>query len=316
MNHINSKDKILIFILGMLIFTSVIMGGYCVYVDNKIKEKITIIKSLSNNNRYIIPPTQKQIVDLKTSIVFRDQEITDTQPILTVGKEDLFFKDYNIEVQNISKGKEINEIIIVQTLEKLINDSTIIQYSIDKGYIQIPSLNIYNSFSKNHAQRLDLILQCEEMISKNEFRKISGQGLKIVFSNIESKNISLNEGKEIIRKNVINLYADFKAGKISPYNFTLSPTTAGFEKMPNLTIDSSSFDFDTSANKKISESNEFDSLLWQTPILSITPIFHESDLNDEEIYLFGFIKKKIEVGYESISDFYKKNANLYEVIVY
>lgn len=293
------------------------MGGYSIYIDNIINEKIAIIKSLSNNNRYgVPPPTQKQIIDLKTSTIFRNQEMADNQPILTVGKEELFFKDYNVEVQNISKGEEVNEMMMIQALEKIINDSIIIQYNLDKRYIKTPSLNLYNSSDKNHAQRLDLILQCEEMISKNEFRKISGQGLKIVFSNIRSKNISLTEGKEIIRKNVINLYTDFKSGKISPYNFTLSPTTAGFEKIPNLAIDSSSFDFDTSANKRISQSNEFDSLLWQTPVSSITPIFHESDLNDEEIYLFGFVKNKTEAGYESISDFYEKNKGLYDVTVY
>lgn len=310
------KEKIILTIFLLFMTCAVGMGLYYINIDNKIHEITLIKKSLLKNSKYIIPSIQKQIVNLKTCSVFKNQEIAENQIILTVGKEDIFYKDYIIEVQNISKGKQINEEMMILALEKLINDSTIIQYSLDKGYIKTPNSDIFNSYDKNHAQRLDLILQCEERISVHEFKKISGQGLKIVFSNIESSDLPLSEGREIIRKSVVGLYTDFKSGKISPYNFALNPKSAGFEKIPNLKIGSSSFDFDTSANKKISDSKEFDKLLWQTPVADITPIFHESDSSNQEIYFFGFIKNKTDNGYESINDFYKKNINLYEISIY
>jgi len=318
MGQVDFREKVLLYILGVLLLIILILTGYFFYTNEKLKEKKANQKSQSQNIINTLPDQiQKTKIIFSNSIVFANDKISDNELILKVGGENIFYKDFDIELANISKGKEVNDEMKKLALQKLINDSTIIQHSVNNRYIKTPSSSIYNSLDKDYSQRLDLIMQCEEKISNNEFEKISGNVLKILISNIDSGNLSLSDGKEAIRKKIVEIYANVKEGKVSieeaMSNVAKIPEIV---KMPNLDISSTTFEFDAVSNRKITEFPEFDKLIWQTPIGGITQIFHYSDFEDTEVYLFGHIKTKSNTGYASMKDFYEKNNNLYEVIIY
>ena len=318
MDSFHPREKILLIIVSSFMIIIFFMGGYFIYVNNKLTEQTIIQKSKSLNSKYITP-TPKEILkkDLSSSLVFTDQEITDNKLILVVGDENIFYKDYAIEILNISQGKESNDDMKKQALQKLIDDSTLIQYNISKGYIKPPDMTLYNSPDKHYPQRLDLIMQCEEKISINEFKKISGNGLKITFLNIKSENMSLENGKEIIAKKITNIYTDVINGKTSIEKAVLDlPKDPEFAKMPTLDVVPTPIEFDTVSNKKITDSENFDQLIWETPSQTYTPIFHDTNSGDKDAYMFAFIKSKTDTGYTSMADFYQKNGALYEVTVY
>jgi hypothetical protein len=318
MRNIDFREKILLYILGVLLLVIFILTGYFFHINEKLKEKKVNLKSLPRNTINTIPnQIQKTKIIFSNSLVFTNDKIPDNELILKVGDENIFYKDFDIELANISKGKEVDEEMKMQALQKLTDDSTIIQYNINKGYIKTPNSFFYNSINKDFSQRLDLILQCEEKISSSEFRKISGNGLKISISNIGSGSLSLSDEKAIIKKQIVEIYASIKENKItteeSILNFAKIPEIV---RIPKLEIDSIPFEFNTISNKKITEFPDFDKLIWQTTTEEVTPIYHYSDFEDVEIYLFGYVKTNLNTGYVSMSDFYEKNQNTFEVKIY
>lgn len=318
MDGFHPREKKLMIVVGIFIVVIVLMGGYFAYVNSKLDEMIIIQKSKTLNSKYVTPSPQKNINnDLSSSIIYKESVLPEDKLILTVGEENIFYKDYEIELLNFSQGKEVSDKMKMETLQKIINDSILIQYSIKKGYVETPDMTLYNSPNKQYAQRLDLIMQCEEKISEKEFKSISGNVLKIAFLNIASEGVTLLDGKEIIRKRINGLYSDIKNGKISIEKAVLDlPKSPEFAKMSKLEIVPTPNEFETIANKKITDLDYYDKLIWETPAKTFTPLFHYSDSGDISTYMFGYVDTKTNSGYTSMKEFYEKNADLYDVKIF
>jgi hypothetical protein len=306
---------IIIFIVGV--------AGFYLYKNNK--DAKDYLDRLSSEFTQRAPEKIFNDGDLSTSSILKNVKNASDKVIITVGKEKIYQKDYDVEYKEFQVGnKNISSGIKTIILEKMIRDSLILQLAMKEKIVQQLPLNVYNSPDKDYYQRvrqveaLEIALQKKFTVSSSgtvftvfiynleigaypyaQAKKIAYEKIKLVRDRLVAKEINLEQAKDILTK-------DEELKKIDSARET-----------------NVYFDFNTSRGNGISLWKEFDDMLLKTPKNEYTPIYAGKDYiiadngkseNKEVIYMFGYIKDNQMNGSNNIDTYINENKKHYEII--
>ncbi len=134
--------------------------------------------------------------------------------IVQVGLENLYQADLDYYLSTYFAGQGYTP--KDQALEKMIDDSIILQEGQKNGYISLNNA-VFNSQSKNIASRSALIEPVRQKLADRNLAQISGEVLSIWFNNpsYPEPKIGVGAAKKIASGKINQLYQDLKAGRTS-----------------------------------------------------------------------------------------------------
>lgn len=322
---LNLREKIVLIVLGLFLLIDVGLGLYSVQITREINAKLAQTKIVPVIDVLPSPtPVPIKIINYEKSIVFLNDKLVDSDVVLKVGEENIYYKDFTIETGAMTVGRDTTHEIQIEALKKLASDSVILQYCQSKKYVPFLPDTIYNSPLKQYPLRLESLLVCENQIAINEFAKINGDGMAIYFYNIASRDMSIEEARDFVKNKIMAAYDKAQSEKLTvEVAMSALKNDPDFTKFPNLKYNVVPYAFDAPAATRITGSQNFDKMIWETPKGGLTPLYRTVDIQKDadgkvadDVYMFASIKEKSPTGYLSIADFSEKNMNLYDIVVY
>jgi hypothetical protein len=239
--------------------------------------------------------------------------------IVTVGKEKIFQKDYDIELFYYPDKNDPS--VRKNLLQKLINDSIILQGGNRDGLIPLDK-SIFNSPDKDYMKRIKVVEQVKQGIEQ-QTDSIEATIVSIWFYNNDWIGLLGYEGgKRFAHEKITYLYDLVKHGDISideAGNIIKSDTS--LEQIDKAYTNNAIAHVRTEANSQITLSKEFDQKLRLLPVGQISDVYlasvkeDDTEITRDAVYLFGVITKRTYnptlISFESWLD---KKRKLYEII--
>lgn len=130
---------------------------------------------------------------------------TGSQIIIKVGKENIYQKDLDFEIQNypeVLKHADTGKLL----LDKIIKDSVILQGAQDDRITKLDA-SVFNSPQKNYSQRIELITGIKKKIEMKS-DSITGAIVALWFYNRGPGRVGYDKGREIARETITKLHDD------------------------------------------------------------------------------------------------------------
>lgn len=241
--------------------------------------------------------------------------------IMTVGKENIYQKDYDTEILNHPQRNDANIRTILQ--EKLINDSIILQSGSKNNFIGL-NQTFYNNPDKNYHLRIQKI---DDLINNIENQKSTIEATVIsiwFYNNNWIGPLGYEKGKDLAFRKITQIHNRVKnkeitldqAGELIKNDNSLAQIDLAYQ---NNAISHVKTNYDG----QISMSNEFDAILRKLKPEEVSQVYLAHDVDyktgqrKEAVFMFGAITKRVlNQNLASFEDWLNKNKTEYEITYY
>ena len=223
--------------------------------------------------------------------------------IAVVGEEVLYVRDLEAEssLQQQNGGTENRELLI----EKLVNDSVILQAGKEEGIIQLTD-EFYNQPDKDYAKRTEAVEEVKRRVSQRGDH-IQGAVVSIRFrSNDYTGPQGLEKSKQIALEKISGMHRRIVDGEltIDQAGAFIIEDESLYEIDP-LWRSRALFHFDALPGKMITFNPDFDALLWELPTGGLTDVYLARDPDSdaanqlESLYYLGQVTSRTQSDSES-----------------
>lgn len=223
--------------------------------------------------------------------------------IAVVGEEVLYVRDLEAEssLQQQNGGTENRELLI----EKLVNDSVILQAGKEEGIIQLTD-EFYNQPDKDYAKRAEAVEEVKWRVSQRGDH-IQGAVVSIRFrSNDYTGPEGLEKSRQIALEKISGVHRRIVDGEltIDQAGAFIIEDESLYEIDP-LWRSRALFHFDALPGKMITFNPDFDALLWELPTGGLTDVYLARDPDSdaanqlESLYYLGQVTSRTQSDSES-----------------
>lgn len=253
------------------------------------------------------------------------KEVSEGQPLkpdtvmAKVGKEQIYKSDLDAEMAYAASGKSNSPVAVNNLLDKIIEDSILLQES--KSKIQLTP-DIYNSPNKNYLKRAETVsslrLAKEKEINQNTSGK-SGTILAIWYLNGHPGKFGFEESRKIALQKITDLKNQVESRSLTikqaadKIKNDVSLADLDYNYKGNADID---FKI-TGPEQKIIPDKEISKELWSLDKNSITKIYPIRVSNNEEFFAFGQVTGISNTGsFNSYNDWLSAKEKEYKIEKY
>lgn len=296
-------------------------------IDSFSKKEKKLNEIMENNDTN----DKKESQETKSSTNTRQNTLT--TPIMKVGEEELYWKDY----VNRSNKVEVKEGVAQETLqkaliEKIVKESITLQEAKKQNFIQKLDETVYNSVTKDYEKRASIYVSTQTKIESQE-QGISGAVVSLWFYNdgIPSE-IGYEKGKEAATAIISVLQKQVKQGKLTMYEAAQkiieNPDMAKIDK---IYIPNAYLPFTAKAkDEKITYDPAFDKKLHSLKEGEVTDVYigKDKEMKGPEgsmqptgkmidaITMFGQVTEIEDSGYSDFEDWFEKAQKDYSITQY
>lgn len=261
--------------------------------------------------------TKKSLIPFPSA---KPEEITKEKIIVKVGAENIYLKDFDLELSYYNnQNYDLNQLRKL-IIDKLVNDSVTLQ----SGYQMIPSVSldktVFNSLTKNYTKRINLVKTITEEINKQSQGDRSGIMISIWFNNLDAIPISREEAKKIAFTKITDIYNQVKNGSLTVEqagqkirgDSSLEQIDGGYEG-------NALFEFKAEKDKGITFDLDFDKIIWGlnegelSDIYILKALEEETKEEIERCYAFAKVIKINNKNIVSLDKWLEKEKTNYEI---
>lgn len=236
--------------------------------------------------------------------------------IVRVGMENIFRKDFDIEMADYPKIKDQDAEKII--LQKLIKDSILLQAARSERWISIDK-SVFNSPEKDYFKRLRLVRDVYS-IYENRQNIVAGKVISLWFHNMVPAEIGYEQGKQVAFNKISILHSGVKSGRIN----MLQAAQSIIEDKDLAKIDKSYesnaiLSFRAKENEVITFDKNFNSVIRGLKAGEISDVFLAKDLDNNDnlidaVYMFAQVDEITADGTgQDFDDWYDAKAGDYEI---
>lgn len=299
-----SKKRIIIIVIIIIIIIGVLLLLFL------LKKKSQFQTSIPVSNNFTLAPTFGHV---------------ENKPIAKVGNETIYQSDldkeiavYPPQIKEVD-GKPVKEYL----LDKIIEDSIILQESSQSSTTNSLSPNVFNSPNKNYQERTNL---AQELKKEKENELIKAEGNKVIksisiwFVNGKLSDLGYEKSRQLASDKITALYNRVKSGSITI-------DQAANEIKADVSLLAIDYNYAGNAIEEYTVTNKKELLfadqafvdeLWSLPPGGITKIYEVKQSSDEEFFAFGNVVSIQDASSngQSYADWLKEQENKNQIQIY
>jgi len=238
--------------------------------------------------------------------------------IAKVGNENIYQKDYDYQLSRYTEAIKAKYDLKPIIIEKLINDSVILQTGISLIDNSILDESVFNSNKKDYAKRQALIKEITDYLKNNAQGDRKGTVITIWFNNDWVGPLGLEQSKQIAFEKITNLRNRLINEEISIEEVALEiqndPSLADLDKAY---VSNAKFDFVAEKDKNITFDSNFDQIIWNLNEGELSEVITVINNEGKPVnYSFATVTNINDNGIVSFDKWLKNAKTSYEIYTY